>query len=110
MMGGMSQVVSTLPFPFEGDSFPAQLGAVVENRVASGEEPARVVLHDDDNEWVVLASQSADPSDCCVHHVVHLVERDPSLAEAVPPPIGQMASRGSVDQPWVVSQIYDEYV
>ncbi len=34
-----------VPFPFEGDRFPHQLGAVVQNTVLRGEQPAREVIH-----------------------------------------------------------------
>ena len=42
-----------LPFPYEGGVFPKRLGAVVQLTVLDGEEPARLVVHDEASGWAV---------------------------------------------------------
>ncbi|MFF0579847.1 hypothetical protein [Streptosporangium saharense] len=42
----MSEVVRRVPFPSE-------LGAVVQRTVLSGEFPVLVVIHDDDDDWLI---------------------------------------------------------
>jgi len=49
----MTQAERDVPFPFPDGRFPASLGAVVQRTVASGELPALVVIHDDENDWLV---------------------------------------------------------
>lgn len=42
-----------LPFPYEGDELPAELGAVVQRTVLDGVEPAREVIHTPEGSWCV---------------------------------------------------------
>lgn len=42
-----------LPFPFDGDEFPAALGAIIQRTVLDGSEPAREVIHTPDGSWLV---------------------------------------------------------
>ena len=94
-----------LPFPFEGGSFPPQLGVVVQRTVLDGVEPAREVTHADDGSWMVGdgVNDPNEPGACLATHMSHVTERDSSvalLAELAP---GQVAKRGEIGDPWVIS-------
>jgi hypothetical protein len=47
------EMFQRLPFPFDGDEFPAALGAVIQRTVLDGSEPAREVIHTPDGSWLV---------------------------------------------------------
>ena len=47
------EVFRYLAFPFPGDKFPPNLGAVVAGSVLSGERPALEVVHAPDGSWAV---------------------------------------------------------
>lgn len=51
-----------LPFPFPKDTFPRELGAVVQRTVLDGREPAREVVHTSDGLWLVSDGVS-DPNE-----------------------------------------------
>src|SRR5690348_13073791 len=64
------------PFPFQDGRFPASLGAVVQRTVASGERPALVVIHDDENDWIVQdgVTDPTGPGGSIIQHIAHVVE------------------------------------
>ncbi|MDG4857581.1 hypothetical protein P8605_05315 [Streptomyces sp. T-3] len=94
-------MIRDVPFPFEGGQFPSDLGAVVQRSVASGGAPALVVIHDDENDWLVSDGVNDPNGDGVVFHIAHLVNRDPAIAELASLPIGCIAFRDSVDASWV---------
>lgn len=91
-----------LPWPFEGGTFPAQLGAVVQRTVVNGERPALIVAHADDGSWLV--GDGIDdpnvPGASVATHMSHVIERNSSVAELADLPPGQMAQRVAPGQPW----------
>ena len=66
-----------------------------------GKEPAREVHHLPDNTWAI-ADGVDDPNECPVvaMHLVHLVDRDPTLAALASLPIGRMALRSTPSDDW----------
>ncbi|WP_204075855.1 hypothetical protein [Planotetraspora phitsanulokensis] len=99
----MTELVRRHDLPFESGTFPAGLGAVVNRRVASGQVPALVVVHDDEDDWLVGDGETDGEDDnLVVLHISHLVARDPSLSETATLPAGYAAWRSSVSAPWTV--------
>jgi len=98
------EVFRHLPFPFEDARFPAGLGAVVQRTVLDGAEPARAVIHTDEGSWLVGDGVNDPnlPGAVVVVGMVHLVERDSSLAELATLPPGRIAERDSLDDVWHV--------
>jgi hypothetical protein len=47
------EVFRHLAFPFPDDVFPDELGAVVQQTVLDGSMPAILVVHTDENSWLV---------------------------------------------------------
>ncbi len=83
-----SEMFQHLPFPFKDGRFPPQLGAVVQTTVVNGKEPARLVIHTNDNSW----------------HIHHVLQADPSLDELAGLPLGHIATRGGPGRPWSITK------
>ncbi|GII59316.1 hypothetical protein Pth03_77050 [Planotetraspora thailandica] len=99
----LSEIVRRHDFPFPGGTFPVGLGAVVNRRVASGQSPALVVVHDDENDWLVGDGETdGDDSNLMVLHISHLVARDPCVGETATLPAGFVAWRSSMSDPWII--------
>ena len=99
------EMVRDVPWPFDGDEFPANLGAIVAKTVASGAMPALQVVHFPDNSWAV-ADGVNDPNDdgaLVVKHMAHVLAADPSTAELTSLPPGHVADRAGPDEAWTVS-------
>lgn len=97
----------TMPFPFPGDRFPDQLGAVVQLTVLNGEEPAREVVHGDDGSWLV-GDRRHDPNlpgAVVATHIRHAVERNSSMAVLASMPPGSIALREGPAHRWVVHRL-----
>ena len=99
-----SEVFRSLPFPFEGGVFPAQLGALVQVTVLDGVEPAREVVHAEDGSWMVGdgVNDPNEPGAVAVTHMSHAVERNSSIAGLATMPAGHMATRSGPGAEWVV--------
>ena len=93
-----------LPFPFHDERFPPQLGAVVQRTVINGQEPAREVIHTDDNSWLVGdgLNDPNPPGAAIAFHLSHLLEADPTLEELATLPLGCVATRSGLGQPWAI--------
>jgi hypothetical protein len=100
-----NEVARDVAFPFPDGRFPPSLGAVVQRTVLTGQEPARVVIHDDENDWLVGdgVNDPTAPGASVIACISHVAEADSSVAELTTLPIGYMAQRDEPDQPWVVS-------
>jgi hypothetical protein len=95
-------MIRTVPWPFRGDAFPPELGAVVQRTVLDDELPARVVGHGEDGDWYVGDGVN-DPNvsgACIATHIQHVVERDPSVASLASMPPGHEARRTSHADAW----------
>jgi hypothetical protein len=92
-------------------AFPAGLGGVVQVTVMDRVEPARVVIHDEDADWLV-GDDVNDPNvdgACKIYCLNCVVAVDPTLGELATLPAGYMASREDQDAPWhVATHTYDE--
>jgi hypothetical protein len=104
-------VVPQLPFPYPGNRFPDNLGAVAQRTVVNGTEPARNVVHAADGAWLVGDGVN-DPNiagSCLVVALVHLVQDDPSIGQLATLQPGNQAWRDSVRQPWQIEPFtYDD--
>jgi len=95
-----------LPFPFKDGRFPPQLGAVVQTAVINGKEPARSVIHTDDNSWLVGDGINDPnlPGAAVAFHMHHVLQTDPSLDELAGLPLGHIATRGGPGRPWSITK------
>ncbi|MFC6715651.1 hypothetical protein [Branchiibius cervicis] len=96
-----------LPFPYEAGRFPFDLGAVVQNTVLRGEEPAREVGHTADGEWFIGDGVNDPnlPGASTATHIWHAIERDSSIADLATMPPGHRASRPSAAEHWQVQTL-----
>jgi hypothetical protein len=94
-----------LPFLFEGDVFPSNLGAVIQRTVLTGVEPAREVVHDADGSWLVGdgVHNPNNPGAAVANHLWHAIERKTSIAELASMPPGHMATRDRPGDRWVIT-------
>ncbi len=96
-----------LPFPYEGGQFPPGLGAVVQNTVLRGEEPAREVIHTPDNDWC-LGDGVNDPNlpgASIARHIWHAIDRNSSIADLASMPPGHIAERSGPGNPWTIKAL-----
>jgi hypothetical protein len=77
---------------------------VVQKTVADGVLPALIVIHDDEDDWVITDGMNDpnDPDACDVCHLGHVIALDPSVAEVMSIPVGYVAYRQDVSSPWVI--------
>jgi hypothetical protein len=96
------EVVSGVPWPYPGGRFPDALGAVVQRTVLDGEEPARAVVHDSDDDWLVSDGVNDPnlPGAAVLVCIRHLADADPTLAALADMPPGTVARRADRDDPW----------
>ena len=101
----MGEMFQYLPWPFEGDRFPNDLGAVVMKTVLEGKLPALQVCHFPDNSWAVAdgVNDPNEPGACIATHLRHVLEADPSMNELATLPPGLQADRLTSDGDWVIS-------
>lgn len=99
-------MVRRLPFPFPDATFPAELGAVIQRTVLSGELPAREVIHTADNSWAVGdgVNDPNGPGASVVAHMAHVVERNSSVSSLASLPCGARATRGGPGKPWIIEE------
>lgn len=102
-------VLRHLPFPFPGEEFPAELGAVVQRTVLTGERPAREVIHTPDGSWLVGDGEGDPnvPGASIAAHMSHVVAHNSSVAELATMPPGHWAHREGPGQPWAVRELVD---
>ena len=95
-----------IEFPFSDGRFPYHLGAVVQRTVFTGEEPAREVVHTQDNSWLVGDGVNDPnlPGAVVVAGMSHIADADASVAELATLPLGHIAERADPGLPWVVSR------
>ena len=95
-----------MPFPFPDGRFPSQLGAVVQLTVLDGVEPAREVIHSDDNSWLVGdgINDPNVPGASIATHMRHVLALDPTVAQLASLPVGHIASRAEKHEPWRVAR------
>jgi hypothetical protein len=103
-------MVRRRPWPFPGERFPDDLGAVIQRTVLDGDLPALVVAHAADGDWMIGDGVN-DPNlagATVATHVRHVLDRDPSIGPLASLAPGRRADRRSVDDPWLESDFeYD---
>ncbi|AEV83985.1 hypothetical protein ACWT_2963 [Actinoplanes sp. SE50] len=97
-------ILRGVAFPFPGGRFPERLGAVVQRTVLTGEEPARVVIHDEENDWLVGDGVNDPdlPGASVIACIATIADTDPGLAELATLPVGRIARRDEAGKPWTV--------
>ena len=102
----MSEIFRRRPFPFDGNVFPQDLGAVVMKSVLDGRLPALQVVHTPDNAWAIADGlhDPNEPGACEVAHIWHVLAIDRSLIELSTLPIGYQADREARGVPWIISK------
>ncbi|GAA4254006.1 hypothetical protein GCM10022255_057020 [Dactylosporangium darangshiense] len=93
------EIFRSVEFPFPGGRFPHHRGAVIRRTVLTGEEPAREVVHVEDNSWLVgdCVNDPNLPGAVVVARISPLADADPSLAELAALPLGHVAERADRD-------------
>lgn len=101
---GQHEVFRSLPFPFSGGRFPDNLGAVVQCTVLEGREPAREVIHTDENSWIVGdgVNDPNQPGAVVVTCMAYVVRQNSSVTQLASLPLGQTAYRKNPGEPWVI--------
>jgi hypothetical protein len=100
----VNEMFQARPWPFEGNRFPRDLGAVVMKTVLNEGRPVLQFVHSPDNSWL-LADGVNDPNAsgaCIATHLRHVLEMDSSLEELASLPIGYQANRKALGEPWVI--------
>jgi hypothetical protein len=82
----------------------SRVAGVVQKTVADGDLPALVVIHDDEDDWVVNdgVNDPNIPDACDICHLGHVVALDPTVAEVMNIPAGYVAFRQDGVSPWVI--------
>jgi hypothetical protein len=80
------------------------VAGVVQKTVADGHLPALVVIHDDEDDWVINdgVNDPNIPDACDICHLSHLVALDPTIVEVMNIPAGYVAFRHDRSSPWVI--------
>lgn len=93
-----------LPFPYGGDEFPADIGAVIQRTVLDGVEPAREVIHTPDGSWLVGdgLNDPNGPGVSVATHIWHAIERNSSLRSLASMPPGHIAKRNDPGSEWQI--------
>jgi hypothetical protein len=96
-----------VPFPFPGNRFPGNLGAVVQRTVLSGEWPAREVVHAPDGSWLVGDGVNDPnlPGASVATHLSHAIEFNSSIAELATMPPGYVAERSGPGKRWRIARL-----
>lgn len=100
----MSEMFQTREWPFEGNRFPHDLGAIVMKTVLDNGLPVLQFVHFPDNSWAV-ADGVNDPNEsgaCIATHLRHVLDMDASLEELASLPIGHQANRKALGEPWII--------
>lgn len=83
----------------------AELGVLTSRQVMDQEEPVRIVIHDDEGDWMVLCGTTDDPEDALIVGAHHLVDLDPEIEPLFDMPLNTRAWRDEPGDPW----IYESY-
>lgn len=96
-----------VPFPFQGESFPRDLGAVVQGTVLSGDVPAREVVHGADGSWHVGDGVSDPdlPGASMITQISHAVRWNTSIAGLATMGPGHVAERSDPGKPWQIAAL-----
>lgn len=100
------EMIRRMPFPFPDGRFPPELGAVIQRTVLDGLEPAREVIHDAENDWVVGdgITDPNRPGASVASHIGHVVQRNSSVAALASLPLGHIATRPGPGAPWTIAE------
>ena len=101
------EMFQRLPFPFEGGRFPAELGAVVQRTVLTGELPAREVIHTPDGSWAIGDGihDPNTPGASVATHIAHVIALNSSIEGLASMPPGHIAQREGPGEPWRIARL-----
>ncbi|BCY11926.1 hypothetical protein [Actinoplanes sp. L3-i22] len=99
------QILRNVAFPFPDARFPDRLGVVVQRTVLEGREPVRVVIHDEENDWLVGDGVTDPnlPGATVLACISQIAAADPAVADLATLPVGHAATRDHPDKPWTVT-------
>ncbi|MEU3033714.1 hypothetical protein [Streptomyces griseoaurantiacus] len=100
----MGSMQPDIAWPFPAGVFPPGLLVIVQRTVVDGAFPALMVIHDDEDDWLLcdgLHDPNADGASI-VAHLDHLLAQDPSLVELAGMPPGHVAERSSGETSWEI--------
>jgi hypothetical protein len=102
------EMFRTLPWPFEGDVFPSELGAVVQRTVLEGRLPALIVGHAAAGDWYVGdgINDPNVPGACVATHIAHAIAWNSTIQTLATLPPGSEARRRSPDDPWHTEEVH----
>ncbi|MGW1734727.1 hypothetical protein [Streptomyces sp. NPDC001999] len=101
----MGSIQSDVNWPFEGNTFPDGLLAIVQRTVSDGHFPALAVIHDDEDDWLV-SDDIHDPNEdgaSVILHLDHVLQLDPSLRQLATLAPGHVATRTDAHAPWKIT-------
>ena len=87
---------ATWPF-----SEPVNTAAFTSTQVLQKTSPILLVFHDDDGEWQFLHDEVSEEDECRLICLGCALERDFTLAKLADLPAGWMATRATVEHPWI---------
>jgi hypothetical protein len=101
------EMFQSLPWPFDGEKFPASLGAVVQRSVLDGTLPALIVGHTSDGGWYVGDGLNDPnlPGEVVATHIGHVIERNSAVERLATLPPGYEARRGSPGEAWRIERV-----
>jgi hypothetical protein len=78
-----------------------ELGVLTSRQVLSGQEPVRIVVHDEDGDWQIICGTTEEAQDAVLVGINHLFELDSELESILGElPIGTQAWREEPGQEW----------
>jgi hypothetical protein len=96
-----------VPWPFTGDKFPLDLGAVVQRTVLDGIRPALLVAHFPNGAWAI--GDGVDdpnvPGASIATHIWHAIRQNSSIEALTSLPPGHEARRRWPGDPWVIEKV-----
>jgi hypothetical protein len=98
------EIFQHLPLPYPDGRFPANLGAVVQRTVLTGERPALEVVHAPDGSWAVSDGVNDPnlPDAAVATHIHHAIERNSSITQLATMQPGQIARRSGPGEQWMI--------
>ena len=87
---------------------PGQMVFACEH-VFPGRKPVRLAVHDEDGKWTFMCGSEADDGENLQYvKLKQVLERDPSVESISALEEGMVASRGSIDEAWEQSSLWDD--
>lgn len=98
------EVFQRLPYPCDDARFPAELGALVQRTVLTGDMPAREVIHAPDGSWAMGDGVNDPnlPDASRATRVAHVIALNSWIADLASMPPRHIARRSRPGEPWTI--------